>query len=409
MLKDYLEGLVLKKNTSMFVKEIDYVIKDCEDFLQTKLDEFHAPSKEVTLLGRLMYDIGYLSFLKPTVLEVTLASVDDLILEPFQQFSNGTDMFYSSDTITIVKDMETIVKLKLGTHIRLESSIGTSLYHKVKLGVTYTEFSEVTCTSKGNKLLYSQAFVNAKSDYSLEVLADGELQLVFRKLNLKSGDSVTVDLITSRKPITSTIPRIKGVANSAKSTNVIIMSEYEPPLSIEDMQDIIKYNKNINNSLVYNEQYENFIRSHISQIQMMKVWHEGKEVSDCAVNKVFISYLSKDNVDLDNEIVSLIEEHVYGKIVVIVPPIIQEIGVRVTVINNIRRKIPIRMEQAIKGAICKYYTSVSQEDIYRLIADEVKKFNTDVILKISDRGTLDNNKFFIIKEDGVLITFVERF
>ena len=413
MLRDYIDGKLLSHQENMFVDEIDYLVDDAVNYLVDKQDEHYLPTTEVVLLSRLMYEVGYIKLAKAKEVELELHSHADGVstIMKYSHFSDGTDIFYNTEDIPIVNSRTPKVVLRSGQHSRIIKKIDGSLYTKIQLDVPYRELGGVKLFKGDVELKYSQAFTDDEADYSLEILYSGMMQVVIRKVNLSVGDDIEVNIFTCIPPVHSKtvgLQHIELPINSISET-VAVVSEYEPPMTLEEMSDVILYNKNINNTLVYNENYKDFLLANIPKIKLLKVWHEDKEPSMCAINKVFVSYLSVDGSNLDDLITQAINRAVYGRVVVVRPPLIQKISVKVTIIDNIRRKLPPRTKGNIIKLISRYYLEINKEKVYRIIADELKRHDTDIILKVSQKGLEEPNKFYLVEEDLVELDIVQRF
>jgi hypothetical protein len=382
---DYLNLPALPFPHQLYLKEINYAIEDAKRFYETLQDEYFYPTSEVMLLARLMYEIGYLRFAKPRRIEARLIAADeDVEVEAFKLFTDGSMVYHTPEKITVPSDSSVPIELlQSQTHI-YSFVLDTSLFPKFKLDFTYTEIAYVRCFIDDRELEYSQGFISHTAEFSLEILYDGYIQIAFRKIDIKEGDTIRIVVATTQPPPADTV-KVSLIDGRVESEGVALINEYEPPMSLDEMRDIILRNRNINNSLIYNEDYYNFILAHVQGIDKLKVWHEEKEWSDCAINKVFISFILKDETqraEKEEEVRRLITNAVYGRVVVIKPPVIRKLSLSITIIDNIKKVIPERVREEVKEGVGGYYVTLTEEIIYRKVAEILKRFNTDLVIRL---------------------------
>jgi len=196
------------------------------------------------------------------------------------------------------------------------------------------------------------------------------------------------------------------------------LKQHETPMSINRMKNVLKYNKNITATLVYNEDFKNFILQHIKGIELIKVWQQEDEdnengVGVCNINKVFLSYIPKvDDVLVDTEIVALIEEAVYGKPVIIRKPNVINVSMSIYITNNTKKSISTLQQERIKTELIGYYDDkdrrLTRNLIYSTIVDVMRGHDIDVDLTLSDMGLFLNADFYKVETENVTIKVSER-
>jgi len=193
-------------------------------------------------------------------------------------------------------------------------------------------------------------------------------------------------------------------------SNIVKISNYEKYMSLEEMQDLLKYNRDAGHTLVHNENYHAYLMNNVNGIEMLKVWQEYDELRENpntnTINKIYLSYISTNNVNLDTQITEAIHRAVYGKPVIVRTPKIIEVGVFVTVES--RSIIPTTVIGTIKENLIGYYDDsikkFNKDYIYRKIKDAL--FDTrdiSVNIQLSDKGSFKNNAFYLLNAENISI------
>ncbi len=401
--------------------KIDEALRD----VRNQFTEFYEPDSEVVLLAKLMYELGYIRFQKPLIVSITIKSDTDITLERHQKFTDGIDIYILEEAVSLTADTEHTIELTRGTVRTVTSTIEVdSLYHKVSLGTTYRKLYAMEAIRGEDTLEYSQAFITESSDISFEIDINGELSLVARRNNVHGnnvllGDTISVNIFETEP--TDTLPTSMAVIGNFDiiCTNITKHDNYEPYLSISDMQMILKFNKNINNSIVYNEDYKSLIRAKVRGVEFLKVWQQEDEDRengslDCNINKVFCSYIpSTDGNNLDSEISSLIGSTVYGKYVHFRSPIIHPITVGIEIVNNSKKSIAQVKQDEVKSVLAGYYDDVekrlSKAILYKSIVNILKDHDIDVDITMSEKSAIFHNAiFYNINLANITIEIIER-
>ncbi|NOR58756.1 MAG: hypothetical protein GQ474_09570 [Sulfurimonas sp.] len=404
--------------------EMGYKIDDAIKRISSKFTEFYEPTTEAVLLSILMYQIGYIRFQKPLVISSKITSVGNVSLEKNQRFTSGVDVFLLNEAITLDANVEQTITLTMGTTRTITATVdNNNFYYKIPLKSSYQKLYDFEVYRGIEQLKYSQAFISEDSDVSLEVDLLGNLSVVLRVGNTNGSNISLNDVLRVEVFETSAsddIPQALSVIGDTDllCTEVQKSQVFEPPLNIIQMQDIVKYNKNINNSIVYNENYENLIKAQIRGIQLLKVWQQEDEdkengIDGCNINKIFCSYLPLIvGTDLDAEIVELVSSTVYGKHIEIRTPNILQVIVNINVINNTKKSISIVLQNEIKAKISGYYDNkdrrLTKAIVYRDIVETLQGHNIDVDFTMINADSALNADFFNIDTSNVNITVTER-
>lgn len=405
--------------------ELGFKVDEAVKNIRNQFTEFYEPSSEIILLAKLMYELGYLRFQKPLIVSCTIKSDHDITLDKYQRFTDGIHIYILRESVNLTADTNHVISLTRGS-VRTVTSIVEidSMYHKIPLGTTYKKIFDLEALRGLDVLEYSQSFVSESSDTSLEVDVLGNLSLIIRRENVHGkniilGDSVDVNIFETEP--TDTIPTSMAIigVNDIILTNIIKNESYEPYLSVSDMQRILKFNKNINNSIVYNEDYKGLIRARINGIDFLKVWQQEDEdiengAQDCNINKVFCSYIpTVANTDLGTTIVDLIETTVYGKFTTIRTPVIFPISISIDIVNNSKKSIAQVKQDEVKSIISGYYDDVEKRltkaIIYKNIVKVLQDHDIDIDIIMSDKSTeFINALFYNIDISDISISIVER-
>ena len=404
--------------------EFDYKIDTLINRTANMISEYHNPTAEPVLLSELLYKNANIRFKSPIEVKATIKSGVDVTLQEHQKFSDGVNTYLLKDGVALEAGVETEIALFQGKKKTVRATANESLYLKLFTEETYKNVFDIKAYhSNGTELLCSQQFTDDMADCMYEVTYNSNIQVCVRLnniqgKNIKKGEEVYIEVFTCGN--IDTAPVGLGIVGSGYDLiieNITVSKNYIPYMSIEEMIQELKYNKNPNNTLVFNENFWSLImRSNISGISALKVWQQREEelevgVDTCNINKVFVCYVSDGNVN--SEIEELISKTVYGRIVVFKIPVIVELTVAINITNNISKKIPTQIIDTIKNKIAKLYDDVhdkiSEGVIYRIVFDMLKGYNTDIApIAMSNKGNYKNNKFYNISKDNISINVIER-
>lgn len=404
--------------------ELGYMVDDAVKTIQSRIAEYYSPQSEVILLSKLMYEIGYLRLQKPLIIAADVKSGVDVNIEKYQRFTNGVDVFMLNDDASLTAGIPQTLTLTHGTKREITNSIvGNNMYYKIPLGTTYKKLYDFKAYRGTDELTYSQAFIKEESDVSLEIGIDGNMIAVIRVgnthgKNVQINDNVTIVLFET-VPLDDFADSLAIIGDfDIICENVVKHSLYEQYLTIEQMQDILKHDKNINNSIVYNENYKELIRAHIRGINLLKVWQQEDEdlesgAEACNINKVFVSYIPTEvGLSLDSEIEDIIKETVYGRFVIIREPEIVPITIDIDIINNTKKSIAQVKQEEIKAKLSGYYDDVdrrlSNSKVYREVAALLSEYDVDIDIVVSEKGDFKNARFYYIDIANISISVTER-
>ena len=405
--------------------ELGFKVDEALANIRNQFTEYYEPTSEVVLLAKLMYEIGYIRFQKPIIISLTIKSDADVVIDKHQRFTDGIHIYIIRESVSLTADTEHTIELTRGS-IRTVTSVVEidSLYHKIRLNTTYKKLFDMETNRGGDTLEYSQSFVSESSDTSLEVDVSGNLSIIVRRDNTNGsnvllGDTISVDIFETEP--TDTIPTSMAVIGIADiiCTNIIKNKSYEPYLSVSDMQRILKFNKNINNSIVYNEDYKGLIRAKIGGILHLKVWQQEDEdiengALDCNINKVFCSYIpTTEGQNLDSLITGLIGSTVYGKYTTIRTPVIYPMVISIDIVNNSKQSIAQVKQDEVKNALSGYYDDIEKRltkaVLYKVIVGILKDHDIDVDIVMNEKSNeYINALFYNIDINDITILIVER-
>jgi len=405
--------------------ELGFKVDEAVKRISNSFTEFYDPNSETVLLAKLMYEIGYLKFQKPLIVNAKIKSNNDIVIEKNQRFTDGINIYLLNESVSLVHGIEQTIELTRGTIRTINTVVENDvMYHKVNLGTTYRRIYGISAKRGNDELEYSQAFITESSDVSMEVDIFGNLIMVIRTNNVHGknvllGDTISIDLMETEP--TDTVPTSMAIIGIADviCTEITKAENYETYLSIQEMQRILKFNKNINNSLVYNEDYKSFIRANVRGIDLIKVWQQEDEDREngslaCNINKVFCSYIPvEEGSDLNDEIYNKVSNAVYGKYIIFREPSIFPITVEISIVNNSKKSIPLVKQNEIKQKISGYYDDVEKRltkaNIYKVIVETLKDNDIDVDIRMSDKSNFfENAIFYHIAIDDINIDINER-
>ncbi|MGW8169630.1 MAG: hypothetical protein ACWGHH_06465 [Sulfurovaceae bacterium] len=405
--------------------EVDYIANQILLKTKNELSEFYNPQSEVILLSKLMYEIGYLKLQKPLQVQVDVKSGGYIYIQKYQRFTDGISLFMLESDVSISAGETKALIATLGTRRVLYEtvSLGT-LFYKIPLKTTYRKLYDFIVKKDNQTLEYSQAFIDPNADISLELDIDGNLYAIVKLGNtngadIKIGDILAIEIFETTP--SDTIPDNLAMIGDFDTTctNIVKYRNYEQYMTYDEMQYIIKYNKNINNSLVYNEDYYGFILAKVRGISALKIWHQYDEdlengVLACNINKIFCSYIDDETVPrttIDNNIRSKIQDTVYGRYVELKAPDIQKPLLSIKITNNTKSSIPKVKQDELIREIVGYYDDktriLTQSIIYKKIVKLFEDRDIDIDLTLTKQRAL-NATFYNLKEENIILDVVER-
>jgi hypothetical protein len=105
----------------------------------------------------------------------------------------------------------------------------------------------------------------------------------------------------------------------------------------------------------------------------------------------------------------LVYDTTEGKYPLFVEPEIIPITIDLTITNNISKRIPVEVQGKIvgdlEGIYDDKYKKISKTLAYRSVFENLRNYNTDIDLEMTDKGTFRNAKFYDV---SVCLTIVER-
>lgn len=406
--------------------ELGYKIDDAVNRNTNKITEFYMPSTEPVLLSKLMYELGYIRFQKPLVITADVKSGADVTLDKNQRFTSGVDVFILNESAALQSGVTENLSLTMATRREINVTVSNNnFFFKVPLGTTYRKLYDFKVYLGESELKYSQQFTTEDSDYSLEVDIGGNMILAVRTgntngQNVKISDALRIEIFETIP--SDEVPGSLGIIGDFDiiCENIQKKSLYEPYLTIPQMQNILLYSKNINNSLVYNEDYKNLILAHVRGIQLIKVWQQEQEDQEngqlaCNINKVFVSFLS-DNMrsvlELETDIRDTVNSTVYGKYVEFRDPLYVPITLQIDIVNNTKRSIQSIKVDEIKNTLNGYYDDIDKKinkaTIYKTVIDALKEYDIDVDITMTDKPEAQNATFYSIPTENITINVTER-
>ena len=237
-------------------------------------------------------------------------------------------------------------------------------------------------------------------------------------LNIKLGDVLSVKIITA--PDTIEVPSNLAIIESGYNVAIPLISKHEShtsPMSILEMQDMVKFGRKNNGDIVVNEDYRQFIKLAVGGIEEVKVWQEREETLEVGyqienINKVFVSYIGTDNnTSLNSEIINTIQTHIYGKPVTIKEAIVVPINVSVVITTEegVGSATQYKIKDAIKGYYDDRHRALEQGKlygaVYKVVSEDLNDFTIDV--SSTDKGLYKNRNFFHISDENISINIVQ--
>ena len=412
-------------------KSLDFKINTTLTTIQNEIKELYYPTLERNLLAHLLYKVGYIRFKKPLQVKTTLLSDDDVDLDKDDRFSDGKDLYLLDDSISLEADKETEVTLTLKEKYTLDEVEikDSTLFFKIPLNnVTYKELVNFEVYKDDKKLIYSQNFVKDESEVSIEIINDGTLQLVIllhneKALNLDNGDKLKVNyyLSTDTKICPTNLAIIEDGDYNLVCKNIKVNKNYQSPMSLNDMAEMIKFGRKNLGDICLNEDYRQFLYKNINNLKELKVWQEREENKEynnpsiSNINKVFCSYITTDNEtyneEINKEIKNFIFNELYGKEVIIREANLIQLNLSVIIKTNdsYSETLSNTIKNEIVGIYDDLHTKIDENIIYRkvfeILVKNLKVFSLNVYL--SDKGHYKNNKFFELKSENINIAFKE--
>jgi len=398
--------------------ELGYKVDLTRDTILSQISEFYNPTSELILLSKMMYQDGFIRFQKPYKISAKIKASKDVVLKKNQEFTDGANVYISSEEYYFMKDTDTLIELELGQIEQISKRINTyDDYFKIPLELSYRDIYKIEVMRENDSLNFSQSFAIKKGDFSLEVRLDGSLEVVIRTNNVygnnvKINDKLDIFIYTTKDSDDTpySIEPIQDDNIEFLSSEIVKIGSHEKYMSIEQMQDTLKFNRDAMNLLVHNENYHDYLLANVDSIELLKVWQEYDELKENpasnTTNKIYLSYLSTGNVNLDQKITTIIQDAVYGKPVIIRTPKIIEVGISIVIES--RSVVQLSILGKIKTILVGYYDDknrrFSKDYIYRVIKDEVYTTkDIDVSIKLSDKGSFKNNAFYLVKEENINI------
>lgn len=402
--------------------EMAYKIDDAVKRITNQFTEFYDPTTEAVLLSKLMYGLGYIRFQKPLVISADIKSGVDVTLDKHQRFTTGVDVFILDEAVSLVAGVPQTLTLTMGTKRDILATVDSSnFYFKIPLQASYKRLYDFNVYRGDEKLKYSQMFIEEDSDVTLEVELDGSMVVSVKTANLNGenillGDNLRVEVFETIP--SDDVPETLAIIGDFDiiCENITKHSIYESYLSITQMQDILKYDKNINNSIVYNENYKNLIKTQVRGINLLKVWQQEQEDYEngalaCNINKVFVSFLSdgvRGATEIEKEISNLVNDTVYGRYVKHISPVYAPLDVQIDITNNTKKAIPSVKLEEIQNAISGYYDDIDRvisiSVIYKTVILILKGYDVDIDIVMTDKPLAKNATFYNISNVAINVT-----
>jgi len=412
---------------ALISKSLDFKINKTLAVINDNIKEMYYPTLESTLLANLLYRVGYIRFKKPMKLSVNIVPNEDYTLAKYTRFSDGKDLYLLDNETNILANTDNEIQLTLLERIELgvKNVENSNLYFKIELGVSYKDLVSFDVLIDEKPLKYSQNFIDLESELSIETDLDGMLSLVVllgneSANNIKNGDELDVSYTITTD--TKEAPNGISIITSGYDTvckDIKVIENYTPPLSITEMQNMIKFGRKNIGDICINEDYKQFILKNIGNIAHLKTWQEKEENEEynsssiSNINKVFVSYITQDNKTLDeytsSQIQKLIYNNLYGKECIIRESIIVDLSVSIVIKtqDNYSNLAYDNIKNSIVGVYDDLENKISEKtiyaDIFKTIHNMFDVFELNVYL--SDKGTYKNAKFFNVSSENISISF----
>lgn len=422
---DRLSGLSNDAGVLIEASTMGYKVDDALNQQASQLTEFFYPTSEMMLLSMLLHTVGYVRLPSPMVLTSQITSNTDRVIDMDTSFTTGADEFLLLDGVVLESGVPKEVKLSRETLITKSVVVSDAGFlFKIDLSATHKEISRIECFINGVAIKYSQQFTDREADFSLSIDYTGELVAVFslgneRGNNIQVGDTIDMKLYKTYQ-MNETPDNLSPIADldDVILEDVAVFFNGSQPMCIREMQDTIKYNKNIAGTLLYNEDYRNFILSNIDGLDEIKVWHQAEEdsengVESCNINKVFVSYIPLvEGEDFNDIIDTAFYEKIYGKPIVHVTPLIVDVSISISIIYNTKRTASSVAIENIKTELAGYYdgrySAINDNYIYEVINKFLGGINIDVGINVTGRDKLRNRAFHKVVSQDVNISTSHR-
>ena len=231
------------------------------------VSEYYSPEQKAILLSHLLYRAGYIRFKKPLIVTAKVKNESAVTIPKDEVFSDGISSYLVKDSVACLAKTETTIEFIQSSMQTFTATAGTNLYLKIDTGIYYNDIYQIECTKDGLEIGHSQQFTDYTKDVSYEVNPNSEITIVFRLNNVQGSNIVVNDTVDVKVYVSKDItepPEQLSVVDSGYDlivTEIAKTSNFTPALSTEDMRDIIRYNKNIANTLVFNEDYYQLVQA----------------------------------------------------------------------------------------------------------------------------------------------------
>ena len=419
-------GIILMAET------LDFKINQVEERRAFNIQELSYPQTEEILLAKLLYEVGYVRFTLPLVVQCFLTSQETITLYGGFEFTSGDNLFMLDETIlTLTAGEPTLCHATLQQVHEEEITLSHNrVYSKHVTGFNYKEIHKIQVSKDGELLKYSQNFIDYDADYSYEIdpLTNNVVILFLKEndkgKNLKGGEVLELSVFTT----SSNEDAPEGLAPIDNTQlvvdNIIISQNYRPPLGIEEMQHIIRYGRKSNGDLILNEDYRQHIMKNVSGLLFLKVWQEkeenletGADISN--INKIFYSYIlegdetTPDSERVNNLAINAQIQKTIGEAVIAKETIFKEaIIVTLTLNINITTEEThiLNTDKVVKSALVGYYDDsiklISQAQVYKKVFTSLKnKLNVfDLTVEMDNKGIKHNQIIYKLDKDSVNVT-----
>ena len=419
-------GIILMAET------LDFKINQVEERRAFNIQELSYPQTEEILLAKLLYEVGYVRFTLPLVVQCFLTSQETITLYGGFEFTSGDNLFMLDETIlTLTAGEPTLCHATLQQVHKEEITLSHNrVYSKHVTGFSYKEIHKIQVSKDGELLKYSQNFIDYDADYSYEIdpLTNNVVILFLKEndkgKNLKGGEVLELSVFTT----SSNEDAPEGLAPIDNTQlvvdNIIISQNYRPPLGIEEMQHIIRYGRKSNGDLILNEDYRQHIMKNVSGLLFLKVWQEkeenletGADISN--INKIFYSYILEgdettpdservNNLAINTQIQKTIGDAVIAKETIFKEAIIVTLNLNINITTE--ETHILNTDKVVKSALVGYYDDsiklISQAQVYKKVFTSLKnKLNVfDLTVEMDNKGIKHNQIIYKLDKDSVNVT-----
>ncbi len=419
------EGFENDLGLRLIAKDLEYKVNQTKESIASEIKEVYNPTREDTLLAHLAFRTGYLRFKKPLRIKCKLTSNNAVSLDKDTRFTDGNYVYYLDDFVHLSAGEPKEATLTLKEKHTIEQTLikGTIFAH-IPIPITYKECINISCFNGDKELKYSQNFVDWDSDFSIETLADTNLQVVLRldnNNNVKLGDTIKVIYETSfdvdSPPDGITIIE---TGYDIVADDIQIYQNYLPPLSIEDMQYLIKYQRKNIGDIVVNEDFRQMFIRKVRPLKIIKVWQQREEAKYAGfdvsqINTVYVAYLTLDNKTQDDavnyELKKALEGAIYGRNLVVREANIVDLQVDISIKTN--DAYSSLLEDEIKDAIVGYYDDIEKKVSRTMVFQKVipilnKALNIyELDIQMSEKGNYLPKNIFKIETVNIVFDILE--